>query len=197
MESILSDDSKFLPMLFEGEYGDLQYILDKEVEIKKLLTTLVDKEVIKPDEFKRLCPKGSKPGILYGLCKVHKSTIGDCPPFRPILSAIDTTSYNLAKFLVPLLSPLTSNSYVVKDSFSFATDVRNQNSELYMTSFDIDSLFTNIPLDETIDICIRKLFGKKRKFNGFSKSEFKQLLQFAVKDSLFIFNGNIISSRMG
>ena len=27
-----------------------------------------------------------------------------------------------------------------------------------MASFDVDALFTNIPLDETIDICIKKLF---------------------------------------
>ena len=62
-------------------------------------------------------------------------------------------------------------------------------TKLYITSFVVDSLFTNIPLDGTIDICVLQLFGKKRKFKGFSKSEFKQLLQFAVKDSLFIFNG--------
>ena len=58
-----------------------------------------------------------------------------------------------------------------------------------MTSFDVDSLFTNIPLDETIDICVCKLFGRKRKFNGFTKVNFKQLLQYAVKDSLLMFNG--------
>ena len=27
-----------------------------------------------------------------------------------------------------------------------------------MASFDVDALFTNIPLDETIDICVKKLF---------------------------------------
>lgn len=197
MENILSDDSKFLPITFEGDIDDLKYILNKEQEIKNFLTTLRENEIINKDEFKRMCPVGSKPGILYGLCKVHKSTVGDCPPFRPILSAIGTTSYNLAKYLVPLLSPLTINNYVVKDSFSFATDVRKQNSELYMTSFDVDSLFTNIPLDETIDICVRKIFGKKRKFKGFSKSEFKVLLQYAVKDSLFIFNGKYYVQRDG
>ena len=85
------------------------------------------------------------------------------------MSAIDTPSYKLAKYLVPILSPLTVNEYVTKDSFSFATNVRNQDSNCFMMSFDIDSLFTNIPLDETIEICVTQLFGRKQKFNGFSK----------------------------
>ena len=45
----------------------------------------------------------SRPGILYGRCKVHKANTEVCPPFRPILSAIGTPSYKLAKFLVPKL----------------------------------------------------------------------------------------------
>ena len=58
-----------------------------------------------------------------------------------------------------------------------------------MSSFDVDSLFTNIPLDETIDICVRKLFGRKHKHKGFTRSDFKSLLEYAVKDNLILFNG--------
>jgi len=189
LEGILNDKSKFRPINFKGEHGDLKYILEKEKEIKKFLDTLLDSGVITKDDHKIMCPHGSAPGVLYGNCKVHKAvSIGEVPPFRPILSAIDTPSYNLAKYLVPILSPLTSNQHVTKDSFTFAADIRKQNHSYFMTSFDVDSLFTNIPLDETIDICVSKLFGRKRKFNGFSKIELKQLLQFAVKDSLFLFN---------
>ena len=72
-----------------------------------------------------------------------------------------------------------------KDSFEFAKNVRNQNPDLFMASFDIDSLFTN----ETIDISIKKLFGRKKKYIGFSREQFKKLLGFAVKKSFFLFNG--------
>ena len=95
----------------------------------------------------------------------------------------------MAKYLVPLLSPLTSNKYVTKDSFQFAENIKKQDFKCFMTSYDVDSLFTNIPLDETFEICVKKLFGKKRKYKGFSKQEFNEMLQLAVKDSLFIFNG--------
>ena len=58
-----------------------------------------------------------------------------------------------------------------------------------MGSLDVDSLFTNIPLDETIDICINQLFENTDTVEGFNKSELKQLLCLATKESYFIFNG--------
>ena len=52
--------------------------------------------------------------------KVHKAIVDVCPLFRPILSAIETPTYKIAKFLVPIPSCLTINKLTVKDSFSFA-----------------------------------------------------------------------------
>ena len=39
----------------------------------------------------------------------------------------------------------------------FAEEICQQEPNLHMASLDVDSLFTNIPLDETIDICIDNL----------------------------------------
>ena len=75
-------------------------------------------------DHKNLKACGSQPGVLYGLCKVHKSTDDESPPFRPILSALNTPSYKLVKFLVPLLSNIATNDFVAKDSFTFATNVK-------------------------------------------------------------------------
>ena len=60
-----------------------------------------------------------------------------------------------------------------------------------MGSLEVDSLFTNIPLDEAIDICINQLFENTDTVEGFKKSELKQLLCLATKESYFIFNGFI------
>ena len=59
-----------------------------------------------------------------------------------------------------LLKPLTTNDYTLKDTFEFSRDILNQNPNLFMASLDVDSLFTNIPLDETINIIIEKLFSE-------------------------------------
>ena len=80
---------------------------------------------------------------------------------------IQTPTYNLAKFLVPILNPLTKNEYTVKDSFQFAEEICEQDPTLTMGSLDVDSLFTNIPPDETIDICINQLFENTDTVEGF------------------------------
>ena len=188
MEEILNDPTKFRKVNFKKCFKEANYLVDKEKEINKLLNDLCEREIFSKQESENLKPFGSQPGILYGLCKVHKAVTEGIPPFRPILSAINTPSYRLATFFVPLLSEFTKNEFVIKDSFSFSTDVRNQNPDLFMTSFDIDSLFTNLPLDETIDICITKVFKRKHKFKGMTKIEFKKLLEFATKDALILFN---------
>ena len=54
-----------------------------------------------------------KPGIMCGLCKVHKDISKSYPPFRPFLSAFNTPTYKLATFLVPILKSLTSNEYTI------------------------------------------------------------------------------------
>ena len=72
-----------------------------------------------------------------------------------------------------------------------------------MASFDIKSLFTNIPLKETIEIIISKLFESGNEYIACSlnnnideihtlkKSDFRDLLEKAVLDMHFIFGGNI------
>ena len=63
-----------------------------------------------------------------------------------------TPSYKLAKFLVPKLSPTMFNEFTVKDTFTFAEEIVHQDAKFFMGSFDVDSLFTNIPFEETINI---------------------------------------------
>ena len=58
-----------------------------------------------------------------------------------------------------------------------------------MASLDVDVLFTNISLDETIDICLKKLFKTPDTFvKGISKNDFRDLLNLASKESFFTFN---------
>ena len=121
------------------------------------------------------------PGILYGLCKVHKAIIDICPPFRPILSAIGTPSYKLAKFLVPKLSSITFNEFTVKDYFASAEEIVHQDSKLSMGILDVDSLFTNIPLEDTINICTNLLYDNEDIIEGINKSGFKNLLSLATR----------------
>ena len=60
----------------------------------------------------------------------------------------------------------------------------------FMCSFDIDFLFTNVPLEEKIKIMIKNVFGRKRKINGLSKSDLRDLLKLTAMGIVFYFNSN-------
>ena len=112
MEKVLSDTNKFLKVIFNPKHKvkkELRRLLDIESSIKNFLDNLLNNNYLSKEDYKFLKPVGSKPGIMYGLCKVHKynSSTNDIPPFRPILSAIGTAMYNLAKFFVPILKEFT------------------------------------------------------------------------------------------
>ena len=202
MEEILSDTTKFVKVQFNPKHKvnkEIRHILDMEDSIKSCLDELFENNYLSQEDYKQLKPVGSRPGVLYGLCKVHKDRTNglEVPPFRPILSAIRTCAYNLAKFFVPILKEFTINEYTVKDSFSFADEIVEQDASLYMVSFDVESLFTNIPLDETIKICADRVFQNKKKVKGLLKRHFVRLLTFATKSSFFLFNGTYYSQIDG
>ena len=58
-----------------------------------------------------------------------------------------------------------------------------------MASLDVESLFTNIPLEETIDNIINDLFLTTDKVHNFESEELKQLVTFAAYESFFLFGG--------
>ena len=104
------------------------------------------------------------------------------------MSAINTPAYNLAKFLIPIQEPLTHNEFTVKDSFSFAKDIITYDSSLYMASLDVESLFTNIPLNETINNCVSDLHNINLYNVKLSKKDLFKLLDTATNKSSFIFD---------
>ena len=162
-----ANNSKFVKVEFNKKHKvnqELRHLLDLEGNIKTCLDNPLEKQYISRDDYIFLKPCSSRPGIMYGLCEVHKGrgALNDLPPFQPNLSAIGTCTYNIAKFFVPILKDFTLNEYTVRDSFSFCDEIQEQDNNLYMTSFDIESLFTNIPLDETVNICVNKVFGQNK-----------------------------------
>ena len=66
-----------------------------------------------------------------------------------------------------------------------------------MASLDVDSLFTNIPLMETIDIVTEKIYADGGTANGISKCDFKKLLQMATQGTVFYFNGRYYRQKDG
>ena len=66
-----------------------------------------------------------------------------------------------------------------------------------MASFDISSLYTNVPVLETIDIICDSVFNNDSIFHNFSKEDFCKLLHLAVDDTYFIFNETLYKQTDG
>ena len=79
--------------------------------------------------------------------------------------------------------------------FNFASEIVEQDSSNFMGSLVIDSLFTNIPLEETIEICTSNFLKNRDIVHGLKKSELKDLLPLATKESYLIFN-NILYKQI-
>ena len=143
IEELLNGNSKLYKLDIPAG-KEINHIVNLEKRIACELKLLKDKEIIEKSTYKIIKPVGSRPGILYGSDKIHNETRNRLPPFRLILSAIDTPTYKLAKFLLKFLTPSTANEHQVIDSFHFAEEICQQDSNLHMASLDVDFLFANI-----------------------------------------------------
>ena len=88
--------------------------------------------------------------------------------------------------------PLREHDSNIKDTFDFQEKLSNMvnlSSKIF-ASFDVKSLFTNIPVDFTIQIILQKLFpDKSTKFYGMNKRQFRKLLNRTCKTTTLQFDG--------
>ena len=108
----------------------------------------------------RLCdsltPRYSEPPQMYGLPKVHKDGV----PMRPIVSCIGSPTYRLAKDLARILTPLSGQTtYTVMNSTKFVERLQEARigPEDLLVSFDVTSLFTQVPIDEALEVVRARL----------------------------------------
>ena len=89
------------------------------------------------------------------------------------------------------LTPYIPKTYSVNDTFTFVKEINElQHSDKYLTSFDVVSLYTNIPLNETIELAVKIIKDKEPQLN-ISKKELTQLFKFATAETHFLFEGKI------
>ena len=117
---------------------------------------------------------------------------------RPIISNTNTGSYQLAKYLANLLSPLSTSEYTIKSTSDFITHIKGKNipNSFKLISFDVTSLFTNVPLDVMIDVILKQIFDKNEVKTNIPKQQMRDLLLLCTRNVHFICNGrHIYTSR--
>ena len=79
----------------------------------------------------------------------------DIPSFRLIGFSISTFNYNRASHLGKMVQEVTPTEYSSSDNFTLLQDSNKADiKNKCIVLFDVCSLFTNIPLDETIDLAV-------------------------------------------
>jgi hypothetical protein len=141
--------SIYLVFMQDKDYTKLKKDPTESIERK---TALLLKKSSFPEEVcQQVQPQGSRPPRLYGLPKINKPGV----PLRPIVSTIGSPTYRLAKHLARLLSGYTGHSpHHIRNSIEFVQVLGSLQIGTHdiMVSFDIVSLFTKVPIRETMDL---------------------------------------------
>ena len=151
-------------------------------------------KLVKADElpqnvYQVIRPTGSQRPRMCGLPKVHKQNASCCPT----LSMIGSAQHDLAKFLAALLQPVLNRYSIncIQDSFTFAERIQKLSvspNKCFLCSYDICSLFTNVPLAETIEICSQALYNGDLPEPIIPKHVFTDLMKIVTSSVEFSFN---------
>ena len=134
---------------------------------------------------------------MYGLPKTHK----EGTPLCPILSMTGPFHRELGKWLASLLQPVLErfSSHCISDSFRYAKTMQNLDIDpnVFMCSFDVSSLFTNVTLDETIKICSEALYHQSNSRPVIPKNVFVELMKSATSSVEVSFNNTMYKQTDG
>lgn len=153
-----------------------------------------NKHITKFERIKLINNQAAAPE-LYGLPKIHKENI----PLRPISSSMNVPCYGLAKHLGTILKNLISPIYNIKNSIELKAKINELTLEKddILVSFDVVSLFTNIPTY----LAIKNIMDKWETLKGqteISKNTFLKLLQFCLNDNnYFTYAGKFYHQTYG
>ena len=132
-------------------------VVKEEERIVKELKELLAERKISEGLYNELKPIGSQPPRLYGLAKVHKDDI----PVRPVLSMPGSAYHKIGEYVSDCLSvvPQCNINASTKEICDKIKDTKLEGDE-EMVSFDVVSLYTNVPVKEAIEVCAEFLFSQ-------------------------------------
>ncbi len=152
---------------------------------------------LKDEDYKYITSTRSRIPRFYGLPKIHK----EGRPLRPIVDLRHAPTYRLAKFLKNILVTLLNNDFSTKNAYHmshFLKDISIPDGH-ELISFDVVSLFTKVPLQDTMQYIEDQMVinRKWRTRTTLSKNEVIKLLKICVKCNYFTWNKIIYRQNDG
>ena len=166
-------------------------------KLSEKLLTLKRSGYLTEAVYNKIRPRHKQPPRIYGLPKIHKADV----LLRPIVSCVNTFAYDLSAYSA-ILSPLTGKSeYTVTNSAHFVSTVSNEtilDNEI-MVSFDVESLFTNVPIDAAVQAALQKLENDPNLADRtmLTPAQIADLLTFVLRSTYFQYNGPIYEQKDG
>ena len=104
---------------------------------------------------------------------------------RPIISQVTTPTYQVAKKLNSILTPYIPIGRSVKSATEFIDILHTTPACNNISSLDIESLFTNVPVDETINIILKRVYQSDQPKLDIPEQVLKALLETCTKEAPF------------
>ena len=159
----------------------------------------------KHSEYTNMRPNSNQPGRFFATAKTHKfnsfeeMTVENVK-LRPIIDQTGTHTHAAAKIISKYLQPLAKNDFIIEDSLKFPGILKETptTNELEDVSYDAESLFTSIPVNETIDFIIDEIYTRKiiKPFCD-KKLIFRRLLERLCFENQFSYNGTLATQIEG
>jgi len=188
MTRMLEDNDTYKPL----NSNPLQKMNSK---INNLIKSWYDSKVIDDWTHKCLkCTNGNLPRC-YGLPKIHKKDV----PLRIVVSSVGSPMYEVAKFLHNIInSSIKKPNSHIKDSWSFVSYIKNKNIQQneILVSFDVTSLFTNLP-KELILQGIEKRWHDIKRNTKLSLPQLLNAIDLLLSSAGFSFNGKYYNQIYG
>ena len=153
-----------------------EWAIKEQERINEALKHLKMEGKISEELVEKLKSKGGQPPRLYGLAKVHKTGI----PMRPVLSMPGSPYYNIAETVTKWLSvvPESKSQCNTKKIANQLKNIELEEGE-ELVSFDVVSLYTNVPVLEAIDVAADRLYCGDFEVPPVSKETFTELMKLA------------------
>jgi len=192
--------------------GDVTQYQETEIDdnmttialLKPELFDLLNKGFINKKQFKFFDKSmlDSKPRRLYCLPKIHKPVeswiTNNIPPGRPIISDINSVTYEISKFISDHLKLLScQHASYIRDTYDLLEKLKDlkipKNASL--VTLDVKSLYPSIPIIEGLEAVSN--FMELYPDNKRPDSNILKLLEICLTRNYFIFNSNTYIQKSG
>ena len=158
----------------------------------------------KHEQYENIHPKSNQPGRLFATARTRKfDSVNDITldklKLHPIIDQTGTYIYNASKVVAKYLRPVSKNKYSIDDTLTFLDLLKNaeESDDYEDVSYNVESLFTTIPVKETIEYTIQKNYVRKEIKPFCEKSIFIKLLKKLTQECVFTINNRLIKQVDG